>query len=211
MNDNIIQFKNIDISFGERKLLENFNLTVKKGEKIHVYAPSGKGKTTLLKLLMGFHQISSGEILLDDSKLSEENIDVFRKKIGYLSQEMSFRNLKISLLIDEILDYRNNKSLKLNKEEFISFVKNMSDYLELNENVMEKEINSLSGGEKQRIGFLILNLLQRDIWLLDEITSSLDSHLKEKVISYILNTDKTVILISHDTTESLDKFRKVIL
>lgn len=77
--------------------------------------------------------------------------------------------------------------------------------------ILSKNINQLSGGEKQRLAFVIIILLDRKIWILDEITSSLDQDMKEKVINYILNTNKTVILVSHDKTESLNNFRTVIL
>ena len=81
----------------------------------------------------------------------------------------------------------------------------------LDSNILSKNINQLSGGEKQRLAFVIIILLDRKIWILDEITSSLDQDMKEKVINYILNTNKTVILVSHDKTESLNNFRTVIL
>lgn len=202
-----VKMKNISLGFKEHILLENFNLEVKKGEKIIISTPSGSGKTTLLKLIMGLKKPKSGEIYINNILLNENNIDNLRQNIGYLSQKMSFRNLKILSLIKEILSYKNNSNIKFNLEK----IKSILLFLNLNIDILSKEINSLSGGEKQRIGFLIALILDKDIWIFDEITSSLDMDLKEKIISYIGDTDKTVIMVTHDKVPSLNKFKEIKL
>ncbi|SJZ86718.1 putative ABC transport system ATP-binding protein [Cetobacterium ceti] len=203
----VIKMKNISLGFKEHILLENFNLEVKKGEKIIISTPSGSGKTTLLKLIMGLKKPISGEIYINNILLNENNIDNLRQNIGYLSQKMSFRNLNIFSLIKEILSYKNNSHIKFNLEK----IENILLFLNLNTDILSKEINSLSGGEKQRIGFLIALILDKDIWIFDEITSSLDMDLKEKIISYIGDTDKTVIMVTHDKVPSLNKFKEIRL
>ncbi|MGL4403314.1 MAG: ABC transporter ATP-binding protein [Fusobacteriaceae bacterium] len=207
MEENIIEFRNISIAFENREILKDFNLNVKKGEKILLSAPSGKGKTTLLRMLLGFNRPHRGEIYLEGEKLDETSVDKWRKKIGYLSQKMSFRNLKVEELIDEILGYKSNKNISADKNK----IENLMEYLKLSQNIMSQEINDLSGGEKQRIGFLIAVLLDRDIWVFDEITSSLDRELKELLTEYIAQSEKTVIMVSHDKTEALEKFRRVVI
>lgn len=202
-----IEFKNISLVFDNKEILKNFNLNIKRGEKILISSPSGSGKTSLLRLLMGFNLASSGEIFVEGIKLQEDTVDKIREKIGYLSQKMSFRNLKISQLIEEILSYKRNSKIEFNMEKIQEFL----TFLKLENKVLNQEINDLSGGEKQRIGFLISLLLDRDIWIFDEITSSLDKELKEKIVEYINSTEKTVIMISHDKIEALDKFKKVVL
>lgn len=202
-----IEFKNISLVFDNKEILKNFNLNIKRGEKILISSPSGSGKTSLLRLLMGFNLASSGEIFVEGIKLQEDTVDKIREKIGYLSQKMSFRNLKISQLIEEILSYKRNSKIEFNMEK----IQELLAFLKLENKVLNQEINDLSGGEKQRIGFLISLLLDRDIWIFDEITSSLDKELKEKIVEYINSTEKTVIMISHDKIEALDKFKKVVL
>lgn len=202
-----IEFKNISLVFDNKEILKNFNLNIKRGEKILISSPSGSGKTSLLRLLMGFNLASSGEIFVEGIKLQEDTVDKIREKIGYLSQKMSFRNLKISQLIEEILSYKRNSKIEFNMEK----IQELLAFLKLENKVLNQEINDLSGGEKQRIGFLISLLLDRDIWIFDEITSSLDKELKEKIVEYINSTEKTIIMISHDKIEALDKFKKVVL
>lgn len=207
MKNIVVEFKNISIAFGDKKVLENFNLQVEEGEKILISSPSGSGKTTLLRALVGFNRLDSGDIFVFGEKVYENSIDKVRGKVGYLSQKMNFRNLKVEALIKEILSYEKNKNLVYDSKK----IRELLAFLHLEEKTLSQEVNDLSGGEKQRVGFLILLLLDRDIWVLDEITSSLDRELKEKIINCILEKNKTVIMVSHDKTEALDKFRKVVL
>ncbi|ERT69929.1 MULTISPECIES: ABC transporter ATP-binding protein [Cetobacterium] len=203
----MINFKNISLKFNDKIILNNFNLIVNAGEKILISGVSGKGKTTLLKLLLGFSTPNSGSILVDNLELNEQTINIIRNKIGYMPQSTPFLNVKVEKLIHTIFNYKENLKTKLDMSILIQTLKEFN----LDSNILSKNINQLSGGEKQRLAFVIIILLDRKIWILDEITSSLDQDMKEKVINYILNTNKTVILVSHDKTESLNNFRTVIL
>ncbi len=203
----MINFKNISLKFNDKIILNNFNLIVNAGEKILISGVSGKGKTTLLKLLLGFSTPNSGNIFVDNLELNEQTINIIRNKIGYMPQSTPFLNVKVEKLIHTIFNYKENLKTKLDMSILIQTLKEFN----LDSNILSKNINQLSGGEKQRLAFVIIILLDRKIWVLDEITSSLDQDMKEKVINYILNTNKTVILVSHDNTESLNNFRTVIL
>lgn len=203
----MINFKNISIKFNNKIVLHNFNLVVNTGEKILISGVSGKGKTTLLKLLLDFSTPNSGSILVDNLELNEQTINIIRNKIGYMPQSTPFLNIKIEKLIHTIFNYKENLKTKLDMNLFIKTLKEFN----LDSSILSKDINQLSGGEKQRLAFVIIILLDRKIWILDEITSSLDQDMKEKVINYILNTNKTVILVSHDKIESLNNFRTMIL
>lgn len=209
MDTFLLELNNISISFGDTALLKNFSLRVKKGEKIHLNAPSGSGKSTLLKMILGFSPLQEGQILLNGIPLSPSSINDFREHMGYLSQKMNFRHIVVRNLITEILNYKSNNSSKLKLDKDNNFIINFLSFLELSPDILDKNIETLSGGEKQRIGFLILNILNKDIWILDEITSSLDIGLKEKILEYILKSHKTVILVSHDKSDILNSFRKV--
>lgn len=203
----MINFKNISIKFNNKIVLHNFNLVVNTGEKILISGVSGKGKTTLLKLLLGFNTPNSGSVLVDNLELNEQNINIIRNKIGYMPQSTPFLNINVEKLIHTIFNYKENLKTKLDMNLFIKTLKEFN----LDSSILSKDINQLSGGEKQRLAFVVIILLDRKIWVLDEITSSLDQDMKEKVINYILDTNKTVILVSHDKIESLNNFRTVIL
>ncbi|MCQ8212968.1 ATP-binding cassette domain-containing protein [Cetobacterium somerae] len=203
----MIIFQNISIKFNNKIILENFNLNIKKGEKILISGASGKGKTTLLKTLLGFTLPNSGNIFVDNIKLNEKNINNIRSKIAYMPQSTPFLNTKVEKLINTIFNYKQNLNINF---EMVKLIKILKEF-DLDSSILSKDITQLSGGEKQRLAFVILILLDRKIWILDEITSSLDQDMKQKVTNYILKTDKTVLLVSHDKTESLNNFRTVIL
>lgn len=203
----MIKFKNIDLKFNDKIILKDFNLTINKGEKVLIAGKSGKGKSTLLKILLGFNSPDSGAVLFQDIQLNEKNIDNIRKYLGYMPQSTPFLNDNVEKIINTIFNYKLNSKKKLNYDKLFYYF----NLFNLDKNILTKHINELSGGEKQRFAFIITILLDREVWILDEITSSLDQDMKEKVTHYILNSDKTVVLVSHDQTESLQKFRRVTL
>ncbi|MGL5723920.1 ABC transporter ATP-binding protein [Cetobacterium sp.] len=203
----MIKFKNIDLKFNDKIILKDFNLTINKGEKVLIAGKSGKGKSTLLKILLGFNSPDSGEVLFQDIQLNEKNIDNIRKYLGYMPQSTPFLNDNVEKIINTIFNYKLNSKKKLDYDKLFYYF----NLFNLDKNILTKHINELSGGEKQRFAFIITILLDREVWILDEITSSLDQDMKEKVTHYILNSDKTVVLVSHDQTESLQKFRRVTL
>jgi putative ABC transport system ATP-binding protein len=169
-------------------------MNIKKGEKILLNAPSGKGKSTLFKLLLGFVKPHKGEIILDGKNLEKNNITYFRKNIAYVSQDVDLRNDKVWDLILEIFSYKNNRHIEITKDKVLDIFK----YFNFSEDIMEKKVSELSGGERQRLGLIICILMDRHVWLLDEVTSGLDKEMKEKVVDYVLKKDKTVLIISHD-------------
>ncbi|MGL5711078.1 MAG: ABC transporter ATP-binding protein [Cetobacterium sp.] len=203
----MIKFKNIDLKFNDKIILKDFNLTINKGEKVLIAGKSGKGKSTLLKILLGFNSPDSGEVLFQNIQLNEKNIDNIRKYLGYMPQSTPFLNDNVEKIINTIFNYKLNSKKKLDYDKLFYYF----NLFNLDKNILTKHINELSGGEKQRFAFIITILLDREVWILYEITSSLDQDMKEKVTHYILNSDKTVVLVSHDQTESLQKFRRVTL
>jgi len=187
----MIRIKGLNCQLGGKEIFKNFNLEIKEGEKIVLNAVSGKGKTTLFNILLGF-QKAQGEVYIDKCKLNKYTILDIRKKISYVSQDIDFQNKNVKELITEIINYNLNKN-KVYYEEILKYLKDFNILDTLHKNVRE-----LSGGERQRLGFAICMGLNREIWLLDEVTASLDMKMKLKVKDYILKTKATVLIISHD-------------
>ena len=204
----MIKFENLCLNFGNKQILENFNLNIKKGEKILLSAPSGSGKSSILKLLLGFVQSNSGKITVNGLELDKKNITSIRDYISYVSQDVELKREKVYPLIQEIFTYRgnSNKTFDANK------LNELLDYFELEKSLLDKNVKQLSGGERQRLGIIICILLDRPIWILDEITSGLEISLKQKAIDYILDSEKTVLVVSHDVQwEKSGKVRVVTL
>lgn len=194
LNNELIKYENIGISFENRKILSGFNLTVKKNQKILLRGKSGTGKTTLLKILLGFTKPSEGTIYFRNRVIDSKTCWEARKEIAYVVQDTDLGEGKVKILLDDVFSYRANKE-KLDHEKLRVFMRE----LELEDDILEKDFQELSGGEKQRIGILIALLLNRNIYLLDEVTSALDVKLKKKIADYFLARENwTLLIVSHD-------------
>ncbi len=201
----MIKLKDISLSFTNKDLFSDFSLNVSLGEKVLLDAPSGKGKSTLLKLIMGFTKPDSGEIYIDNMLLTSQSVREIRQKIAYLPQEISIPPMKVIDFIKGVLAYQSNSKIVYNELK----IKKMLHDLRLAPDTLVQSTSSLSGGEKQRIGILIMQLLDREIFLLDEVTSALNSELKTFILDYFLKMDKTVIIVSHDQVWQKAKIRRV--
>ena len=191
----MINLKNIHLNFGDRKIFDGFNLNVKEKEKVLIYGKSGIGKSSVLNLILGFVQPDEGEIYYKDELLNKNNIWNFRKKTAFVTQNNDLTGGKVRDFILDVLNFKANKEIEMNEERLIELMK----YFDLDSSFIDKEFQDLSGGEKQRISIIISIMMDKEIYLLDEITSSLDNKMKEKVVDYFIEKmDKTEIIISHD-------------
>ena len=190
----MIRFKNVSLTLGNKQLLDHFNLNIAKGDKVVISAPSGSGKSSLLKLLLGFYQPDEGKILFNQKELNPENMRIIRSQIGYLSQDVDFPNGKVEDVFNEIFHYTVNRDLNFNRDILSEKIHEVN----LKEDILGKNTVDISGGERQRLGWILVMLLNRPVLLLDEPTSALDETMKNYFVDYIKQTKKTVICSSHD-------------
>ena len=200
----MIKFEDISLSFGGKTILSNFSLDINEGEKILLNAPSGRGKSSLIKLLLGFIRPQKGSVYYRGKKLTGNTIDSIRREIAWVNQDITLRKLRVDELLEEVGSFSSNKNIN-----FYGRLDQLLEEFDLSREIMEKNIDKLSGGERQRLGLIIAILMDREIFLLDEVTSSLDSSMKKRVEDWIASTKKTVILISHDSHWNTDNFRVV--
>lgn len=208
-----IEFRNVDFSFHKtRRVLRNFNLKIRRGEKIALVGPSGAGKTTVVKLLFRFHDIEKGEILIDGQNIAQVTQDSLRDEIALVPQEpiLFHRPLKENIRYgrpeateEEVVE----SAKKAHCHEFISqFPYQYGTY------VGERGIK-LSGGERQRVAIARAILKNAPILVLDEATSSLDSE-SEALIQDALRTlmkGKTVIVIAHRLSTIMQMDRIIVI
>lgn len=190
----MIRYKDIDLEFSGKKIFSAFNLEVSENEKLLLCGPSGSGKTTLFRIILGFEKVNAGTVFWGGTAVTAQNIRSIRNNIFYLSQDIDFRNAKVASILEEIYSFEPNRgaiSDTVRQRKFMQM-------LNLEDNMLQQNLQQLSGGEKQRLGLLVCFMLNRPVWLLDEPTASLDKKLREKVVAYILERRKTVLIISHD-------------
>jgi len=197
----MIDFRHITKSFGKKRVLHNFNLKVEKGEKVIIYGKSGGGKSTILKMLMGFEKPDSGQIYFGNDPVDESTVWEVRKSVSYVSQDTDIGEGPVNSLIEEICSYHSNQGRTCHPA--------MLRLFRLNKAILDKNIEDLSGGERQRVAILVSLMLDRKVLLLDEVTSALDSRLKDRVVDFFLSKEWTVIAISHDDSWFRPGTRKV--
>ena len=195
-----IEFINVSFSFPEinRKIIENMNLTINFKDKIGLVGESGIGKSTLIRLLLRFYDVTSGQILINGIDIKEYSLQDLRQRIGTLEQDTFLFNDSIAA----------NIALgkpKATKEEIVKAAQ-MAGIHELiislpeqYDTMMGELQNRLSGGEKQRIGIARVLLVDPDFLVMDEPTSSLDVINEKGLLKTLAEQfeNKTWLIVSH--------------
>ncbi len=202
-----IEFKDMSFSYNEnQKLIENLNLTIKKGQKVAIVGPTGAGKTTLINLLMRFYDPIDGDIRFNDKSYLQVNKSSLRTSIGMVLQDTW---IFTGTIMDNIRYFRQDASDEEVKE---AAKKAHVDILidTLPDGYMTKVSNKsgLSEGQRQMIAIARVMLLNPQLVILDEATSNIDTR-SEKLITDAFDQmmkEKTSIVIAHrlSTIEGAD-------
>lgn len=197
---NDIEVQNINIAFDDRKVLDNINLSIKKNTSVALVGESGAGKTTLANIICGLQIPDSGKIMVDGKSLYESQINSFRKRIGYITQE--------AVIFNDTL-YNNVSFWEEKNEENYSKFKSTMHKVALEsfvEKLPKKEDSKLgnngiliSGGQKQRVSIARELYKDIDLLIMDEATSALDSETERHIKNNIdlLQGQTTLIIIAH--------------
>ena len=205
-----IAIKNLSFQYGERRIIDDLSLSIKKGEKIAFVGESGSGKSTLIKILLGLLKYNQGEVRLGDMELRGICLNDLYDRVSYLSQDAPVfdgtikENLVFEkkVLEEQMLD-------ALSEVQLSHLVENLAEGL--NTEIGEKG-TCLSGGEKQRLALARLWFEDSELVILDEATSAMDNLTEENVMKSVMQKmeDKTVIAIAH-RLNSIAGFDRIIL
>jgi len=191
----IIKFEKINLSYGEKEIFRDFSLEIMAGEKVVIYGKSGMGKSTLLKLILGFVRPESGKIVFNQKILNDKTINQLRQKIAYVDQDVVLGEGVVKEVIAEYFSFGVNRELALEQDKLGKLMKEF----ELESNLLDQEVDELSGGERQRLALVIALLLERSVMLLDEVTASLDPATKKLVVKNLVKRkDLMLIVVTHD-------------
>ncbi len=190
----MIECNNISIKKDNKLILDNINLKIKKGEKILIKGESGSGKTSLIRSMLFFEKFS-GSLSYEGEDINIENITEYRNRIGYIGQRIP----NFSYSVGEFLRIPGNFRLNRLNIFDIEEIKKLLEKLNFETSILKSKFNILSGGEKQRIAVIGILLLNRPIYIYDEVTSALDPKNIDSLISLIMqDKNKTVLSISHN-------------
>jgi subfamily B ATP-binding cassette protein MsbA len=205
-----IEFRNITFSYGEGSVLKNFNLTIKKGEKIGLVGLSGSGKSTLVSLLLRLYDVTQGEILIDGENINQYTLPSVRNIFGLVSQDIFLFNDTVRENLttgDKHTDEEIRHALEISYA--WEFVKDLPQGL--NTPIGDRGLR-LSGGQSQRLTIARAFLKNRDVLLFDEATSALDNE-SEKIVQAALERvagHKTVVAVAHRLS-TLKDFDRIIV
>ncbi len=215
VNKGEIIFENVDFNYGKSdvKLLDDFNLHIKAGEKIGLVGRSGAGKSTLVNLLLRFYDVNDGKILIDGQNIANVTQESLRQHIGMVTQDTSLlhRSVRDNIAYGkpEATDDEIWQAVqKAHADEFVTHLSDVKGRTGLDTQVGERGVK-LSGGQRQRIAIARVMLKNAPILLLDEATSALDSEVEHAITTSLndMMAGKTVIAIAHrlSTIASMDR------
>ena len=223
-----VRFENVTFAYGQERhtddadsaprhvakpVIEGLTLTIRPGEKIGLVGRSGAGKSTIVNLLLRFHDLESGRILIDGTDIAKVTQDSLRSNIGMVTQDTSLlhRSVRDNILYgrpDAVDADMLHASTRAEAHEFITRLTDPKGRSAYDAHVGERGVK-LSGGQRQRVAIARVMLKDAPILLLDEATSALDSEVEAAIQQslYRLMEGKTVVAIAHrlSTIAAMDR------
>jgi len=196
----LVKLENISKSFGDKKIIDNLSLDIYEGEFITFLGPSGCGKTTVLRMISGLEEVTSGKVFIDNVDVT--NIPPTKRKVNTIFQNFA--------LFPHMTVWENiNFGLKINKIDQKEAKKRIEDVIKLVqlEGFQNRYPSELSGGQQQRVAIARGLVMKHKVLLLDESLCSLDLKLKREMQIELKRIQKklgiTFIYVTHDQDEAL--------
>ena len=195
-----IQLRDVSKTFGPITVIENLDLEVAKGEFLSLLGPSGSGKTTILMMVAGFENATSGEIVLDGQRVND--LPPHKRGMGVVFQNYAlFPHMSVAENVAFPLQMRN-----VPKAEVRSRVTQALDRVRLG-HLGERRPDQLSGGQQQRVALTRALVFEPKVILMDEPLGALDKQLREEMQLEIRELHRrlglTIIFVTHDQSEAL--------
>ncbi|MEK4701729.1 ABC transporter ATP-binding protein [Solibacillus sp. FSL R7-0668] len=202
----MLELQQIKKSFGTKDVLKDIHLTLPKGQIMSLLGPSGCGKTTLLNIILGLEQQSSGKIIWD-------GVDISQKPMQDRGFNIVFQDFALFPHLnayDNIIYGLRNQKKDIDENSVQEYI----EFLELSPH-LKKKVHELSGGQKQRVSIARTLVMQPDILLMDEPLSALDGVIKETIKERIQSISRefnlTTIIVTHDPEEALTLSDQVVI
>ena len=200
----MIEFKNVNKNFKNKKVLQDISFNINKGELVSIIGASGCGKTTTLKMINRLINPSSGQILIDGENIASKDIIKLRRNVGYVIQQTGlFPHMTVRENIELISTIEKNDKKKISKKtvELMEMVG-----LEKDE-YLDRYPTELSGGQQQRVGVARAFATNPEVILMDEPFSALDpitrNQLQDELLELQNTLKKTIVFVTHDMDEAI--------
>lgn len=206
----MIDVKNVHFSYNkETHAVKGVSFSIPKGQWVSIIGHNGSGKSTLSKLLNGLLAPTSGEIYIDEQKLTEESISEIRKKIGIVFQNPDNQFIGVTVKHDMAFGLENRR---IERPEMLKIIDAYAKKVDMDK-FLDAEPHLLSGGQKQRVAIAGILAVNPNIIIFDEATSMLDPEGTNDVIKLIsqIKGEKTIITITHDLNLAFKSDRVLVL
>lgn len=191
----LLQAKSISFSYGDESIFDDFSFEIEQGERVVLKGESGGGKSTVMRLLLGFETPDSGTLMYKGSSLEGEHLKEFRKQCAWLPQDLNIGAGSVEEVVRFPFRFKESGNQMPDDDRITKILTDLG----LDAGILQKEFADLSTGQRQRVGIALCILLDKPILLLDEPTSALDKASKEKAADHIFsNPNRTVLSTSHD-------------
>ncbi|KRK98422.1 ABC-type uncharacterized transport system, ATPase component [Companilactobacillus futsaii JCM 17355] len=181
----------------ETTILKDINLDIQKGKYITVVGPSGSGKSTLMRILASMISSTSGDVIFDGKSIETYDPILYRQKVSYAFQQPTLFGKTVRENLAFPFEVRKKE---VDEAKIIDYLKMVN----LDETYIDKSVNDVSGGEKQRIALLRNLLFPPEVLITDEVTAGLDAENKEivhKMLNQFNQRGLTILRVTHDETE----------
>lgn len=206
-----IEFKNVKKAYGENVVLEGFCLSVTEGEFVTIIGSSGCGKTTVLKMVNGLVEPTSGDVLIDGENIRGKDMTKLRRNIGYAIQgSILFPHMTVGQNIAYVPSLLRRK----HKEKIKAAVAEWMEIVGLDGEMRKRYPSELSGGQQQRVGIARALAASPKILLMDEPFGAVDEitrgQLQNELRQIYEKTGITILFVTHDISEALKLGTKVL-
>ena len=190
-----LELRNVTVRLAGQTVLDDFSMSLRAGEKVLLTGPSGCGKSTVLRCLLGFAIPETGSVRIKGEPLDAHTVWILRRHLAYVGQEPELGAGTVHEILERPFHFHANAARRDNLQR----MPQLCGQFGLAPSLLNKEPGDLSGGEKQRIALISALLLDRTIFLLDEVTSALDRASKKIVLDYFQSReDVTALFVAHD-------------
>ncbi|MDD3402586.1 MAG: ABC transporter ATP-binding protein [Hespellia sp.] len=207
----IIKYQDVKKVYGEKTIVEHFNLSIEKGEFLTIIGSSGSGKTTILKMVNGLIIPDEGTVFVEGKDILKEDLIQLRRNIGYAIQgSVLFPNMTVEKNIAYVPNLLNDKKEKTNQA-----VQKWIRIAGLEEELLNRYPDELSGGQQQRVGIARALAASPEILLMDEPFGAVDEitrgELQREIKRIHEETNITILFVTHDINEAMTLGSKVLV